>query len=266
LSRDTWIYGLFASDRPDEIRYIGVSVDPVARLKNHVRSINYASEKNPHKVRWIKSALSRGATIESHRLAQFFSEHDAYASEDDFIIEYVRRGHKLTNKSKGGRGGVLVPDAELDEFYIRRAESTRSESTRSKMSAKARESFQRPGRYELHVEMVRANAASAEFRSLISDGLANSEKALLARENANATRRTEENRDAARARAAEQFSTEESKESARSHAKSGWANATPEQRSARILKTKLGIDLRKAKKNGWVLDLTPTVHICKEPV
>jgi hypothetical protein len=232
LSRAAWVYGLYSSESPEEIRYIGVSITPQRRLRAHrldVRS-EIAFKNNPHKVRWLQQLATSGHTVGIKLIAEYYSEHEAYASEDEIIQSYRAKGHPLTNMAKGGRGGVVVAQDDLQEFYAKRAESIRSEATRSKMSVTKKIEFQDTDRYNRHVGMVRANAVDPEHRKLISDGQKKAELSNDFRGKANTTRRLPENREAARVRAKLAASTPEALERSRNAAKKRWDNVKKKSR------------------------------------
>lgn len=263
-NRKAWIYGLVSSADREEMRYIGVSINPEERLKNHLWGVKWESERNRHKINWINSVIHAGYLVDLVILSEFSSEHEAYAAEDSFLVEYRKRGNRLTNISIGGRGGILVADDRLDEFYRKRAEIQGTEAHKLKLSQSRLEALTDPekrARLMKHVERLNSDPLKSEK---ISRGLKKAEESNDFRARANDTRRTSENREKARIRSKELNGTKESKSIASEHAKRGWAALSPEQRRDRILKTKLGIDFRKAKLNGWVLTITSITHLCKE--
>lgn len=168
--------------------------------------------------------VSAGHTVELRLLAEYRSEHEAYASEDEIIRTYRANGHPLTNMARGGRGGIVVAPEDLEEFYAKRAESIRSEATRAKMSAAKKVEFQDADRYSKHLQMVRANAVDPKHRKLISEGQKRAELSNDFRSKANETRRLPENREAARIRAKLSSSTPEAIERSRIAAKKRWDN------------------------------------------
>lgn len=341
--RPAWVYGLYSTDDPENIRYIGVSIRPLIRLTTHRSDINslVAFKNNPHKVRWMRLATASGATIELKLLSEFPAEHEAYASEDSFIDEYKSKGHPLTNKAKGGRGGVVVPETELEGFHARRSAILQTPEHRAKMSVIKKKEFEAPERYTKHVDMVRRNASSPEWREAVSQGQKIALESNDFRAKANATRRLPENREKARNKSLELskcdialqrskdgakkrwdntpkdqrtpwnkgmtfvekpkrmgIGSEEYKEHARQSTlrhfekvrndpalleqhkasrkevgkkvsiskKSEWAGLSEIEYNNRRHKMVLGRRLGAAKRNGWVLDLNPITHQCKDSV
>lgn len=264
MSKTAWVYGLYASDMPEEIRYIGVTIEPKVRLRRHVWSRNWQNETNLHKKRWIDQVLARSSTVEMKLLVEFMSEHEAYAAEDSFLAEYRARGSVLVNIAKGGRGGVVVAEQDLQEFYRRRAEIQATPEHRDKLSKSRMRALEDPDkRAALTEHVTRINSDPKRVEKIVA-GQRRAAQTNDFRAKADATRRLPENREAARKRATELNSTAESRVAAASHAKRGWDALTPEQRTNRILKTKLTRNFQRASKLERVLELAPIVHTCKD--
>lgn len=102
------VYGLFASDRPNVIRYVGQTIGTAARRrKRHVEAAHSAGTKYPVH-HWIGSVEARGARVEVVTLI------DDAVWNDDEISEIKRRraaGDRLMNCTDGG-DGHLNPTAE----------------------------------------------------------------------------------------------------------------------------------------------------------
>lgn len=339
--RSAWIYGLYSTDDPENIRYIGVSIRPLIRITSHRSDINSltAFKNNPHKVRWMRLATGFGATIELKLLSEFPTEHEAYASEDSFIVAYKAKGHLLTNKAKGGRGGVVVPEAELEDFHARRSAVLQTPEHRAKMSRIMKKKFEDPEHYANHVDMVRRNASSPDWREAVSQGQKIALESNDFREKANSTRRLPENREKARKRSLDLSKSDIALQRSKDGAAKRWENTPEDQRTpwnkgmtfvekpakmvvgseefrehsrqstlkhfekvredpillaahkesrkavgkkvsvskkaewdslseieynSRRHKMRLGRRHGTAKRNGWVIDLTPIIHHCKD--
>lgn len=84
----TYLYALFASDCPRTIRYIGVTKDCEARLKQHRKASSYGTGVQE----WGKELRRRGATIAMLVLEAFPNRSSALEREWRLIERYSRRG------------------------------------------------------------------------------------------------------------------------------------------------------------------------------
>lgn len=102
-----YVYGLSSSEDPEKIRYIGVSVSPEERLKDHKKESKTGHTK---KCRWIKSQLNKNNNIV---LTILFTDNieNIYNREIEFISMYKSLGFNLLNHNNGGIGGI-IPDKE----------------------------------------------------------------------------------------------------------------------------------------------------------
>lgn len=90
-----FIYGL--SDDTG-IRYIGQSLDPEKRFRDHLRD-----KKHTHKVHWIKKLLAEGKMPELCILEE--TDETNFGQREEAWIAYGRaNGWKLTNLTDGGKG------------------------------------------------------------------------------------------------------------------------------------------------------------------
>lgn len=84
----------------DEVRYIGITVSPKSRLKNHITDLSY----NKEKCEWIRDLLSK----KSKPVMKIISE----SSDVKFILSEEKRliseGTNLLNISKGGEWNYCV--------------------------------------------------------------------------------------------------------------------------------------------------------------
>jgi len=84
----------------DEVRYVGQSIDPNLRLRQH-RWDKSLKETNAKCV-WIKDVLSRGGEIDLDILGES-SIKDADKIEQEWTDRFVGLGHRLTNTAKAIR-------------------------------------------------------------------------------------------------------------------------------------------------------------------
>ncbi len=91
------IYGLVASDEPTIIRYIGITVKPLAvRLRGHYNDDKRRVWRKDHrKSDWIRSVLNRDAEVQIISLAEHDNDDDLFRSEAELIAEHNRRGNLL---------------------------------------------------------------------------------------------------------------------------------------------------------------------------
>lgn len=256
-----YIYGLFAEDKPDEIRYIGVSKDVKSRLAQHIREAK-KGKKVRHKNSWIRSVLASGGTVQAVTLAGFYTIHDAYGSEDDFIVEYRSRGHRLTNMAPGGSAGCLVSPEEA-----RRLSSTPEALERSRLAARKRwdatpienrtpynkgfskyQNGERPvSTYTGKPRMIHGSDEHREHHR----------KETTSRfEKIKADAELLEQYKASRAAVGKLVSPKKKQE---------WDNLSEEAYKLRCRNMALGKRYNKAKRLGWVLEITPVEHTCTEP-
>jgi len=119
------------------IRYIGVSIEPEQRLKNHVHEATNKKNKsyNIRKSRWLRKIDFDFR----HRIIFQGTETECYEKEVKLISLALSKGKKLVNTSKGGEKPPKITDlpnyAEIVEKI--RAKSTGripSDETRRRMS------------------------------------------------------------------------------------------------------------------------------------
>lgn len=96
-----YIYAL--KDPEGEIRYIGKSANPPARLRSHLSRARSGETKH-HAANWIRSLLNRG---ESPKIEIIFTVPEGEPWEPyeiRMISEFRAEGHRLTNSTGGGDG------------------------------------------------------------------------------------------------------------------------------------------------------------------
>lgn len=98
------IYALH-DPRTGDVRYVGQTKDPEARLKAHVRD---ALEGDPkHVYRWIRQVLVHGLEPQMRVLAVVPRSH-ADEAEIQWIADLRERGADLTNGTEGGQSSFAV--------------------------------------------------------------------------------------------------------------------------------------------------------------
>jgi hypothetical protein len=103
------VYALFDPDLPDQIRYIGKSINPAKRLYTHIHHRNWKTVARLHLYRWIRRVITSGRKPAFRVIATFETETECFIAERELIEEYRRNGHPLTNLAVGGHGGCCKP-------------------------------------------------------------------------------------------------------------------------------------------------------------
>jgi hypothetical protein len=152
-----WSVYALRDPHTNQIRYVGWSVDPVARLKRHMKE---ARTGKTHKCRWLAclgGIWPRLEILES-------GVGDPAPAEIRWIAEMRRRGADLTNATAGG-DGVIDPTPELRRLRSELNKGRRpSEETRKKL---AEASHRRPVKDTTRAKLsaiLKARYASDEER------------------------------------------------------------------------------------------------------
>lgn len=112
----TFIYGLL-DPRNNELRYIGKTDNPKARLGKHIREAKKSTVLHRHA--WIRSLLNIGLLPKLVLLMQV-SDYNWQYVERLLIISLRDSGYSLTNMADGGIGGVTGRGQKRsDEFKAR---------------------------------------------------------------------------------------------------------------------------------------------------
>lgn len=128
-----YVYALI-DPRDAELRYVGQTADePARRLRSHLDPWRLDYESTP-KTAWIKSLLAQGIEPEMIVLEQTTVE--LVDERERFWIGYWRAllADRLTNRTAGGTGGRMSPEA-IERGAAKRRGQKRSSETRAKMSA-----------------------------------------------------------------------------------------------------------------------------------
>lgn len=119
----TWIYALKEADA-DEVRYVGASVDPIVRLRVHLKSNSSKALAG-----WIDRCKEREGEIELVCLERVpvgsvgpGNRHPSVAeAEDRWIVRLLDEGHRLLNVRRPQTHNVsAVHNKDLMEDAIRR--------------------------------------------------------------------------------------------------------------------------------------------------
>lgn len=112
----SWVYAL-CDPRTGEAKYVGVSINPFQRAKQHLSVDGCENRRNPNaKRRWIKELKALGMRPELTILEEVAGscptigkQHPAQIeAEQRWIVKLARAGHGLTN-------GNLPPELEDSE-------------------------------------------------------------------------------------------------------------------------------------------------------
>lgn len=125
-----WIY-LLRDPRDGEVRYIGRTLDPRARLVAHISSARNGCRY--HSARWIAQLLRGGFEPSMELLLELPEDESWQEHERRLIAEYRARGARLTNITEGGDGVLFLDEADL----LRRVERQRAAYDRPGMREQA---------------------------------------------------------------------------------------------------------------------------------
>jgi|SRR5579872_1199029 len=97
----TKIYTLTDPRTPEDIRYVGKTVQPLSkRLAKHLTDFKFKS----HRANWIKSLLIAGIKPEIKEFAVVVDDSKAAKIEIQWIKFFRENGHNLVNSTDGGEG------------------------------------------------------------------------------------------------------------------------------------------------------------------
>lgn len=119
------------------IRYIGVSIEPEQRVKNHVYEATNKKNKsyNLRKSRWLRKIDFEFR----HRIVFRGTEAECYAKEVELISLALSKGRRLVNTSKGGDKPPRIKDLHnyretVEKIRLKAIGRVLSEETKNKMS------------------------------------------------------------------------------------------------------------------------------------
>lgn len=119
------MWAVYALHDPDgSVRYIGISKDPIDRVKRHFRECRYGDTKRKA---WLRAILLRGEEPQ-YSILEWTS--DWSEAERRWISYYKTSGAKLVNGNEGGKThtGTRVPNPHptVRRMYRRLEASSRS--------------------------------------------------------------------------------------------------------------------------------------------
>ena len=129
-----FIYALI-DPRTNEIRYIGKTTNPEARMRRHLRQSELI--KPLHRAHWIKSLVDNGHVPVMRVLETVDAQH-WQESERRWIAKYREEGCRLVNMTPGGDGGMSpewISDAMREKMSVSHIGKKRSVESRAKQSA-----------------------------------------------------------------------------------------------------------------------------------
>lgn len=103
-----YIYGLYSSENPELIRYIGYTYNPDKRMKEHIKESKYMLYR---KHNWIQGVLKDGFTI-GMNILRCVPYNSIGVFETEVILLYKSFGADLVNGNNGGIGGGKSPSKE----------------------------------------------------------------------------------------------------------------------------------------------------------
>ena len=131
-NKEWFVYGL-VDPKDKQIRYVGWTVDLVARLKEHMRK---AHKRRTHKNAWLLQLKNQGIQPDVTVLEQGSGDGWAFA-ERRWIAQLRAQGCRLTNATDGGEGTPGCHPSAETRAKIGKASRGRyfSPETRAKMGA-----------------------------------------------------------------------------------------------------------------------------------
>ena len=109
-----YIYALFCPEMK-AVRYIGKSVNPEARLLNHLYKAKSGKSKH-HTANWIRRVLSVGKSPVLIILQNIEDESTWQAAEKGWIAFALSLGWPLTNSTKGGEGLHFLSEEDRAKY------------------------------------------------------------------------------------------------------------------------------------------------------
>jgi len=80
----------------NEVRYVGVSINPQSRLGNHISGTESIKEK----AKWINDLMDKKLCPILDIIDYAFSKKDAHSLETEYILSHSNKGSKLFNAKK----------------------------------------------------------------------------------------------------------------------------------------------------------------------
>jgi hypothetical protein len=101
----------------DKIRYVGQTVDPGNRFRNHI----YEAKQNNrnHKERWVMQLIRKNAKpIMKVLWEEILTKEDANSFETYMIDFYKQEGHDLTNEEDRARNNPVIETIPIYQFDL----------------------------------------------------------------------------------------------------------------------------------------------------
>ncbi len=175
------VYGLYDPRHPNDIKYVGVTLQNLNKRLNNHRCIT-KNKGFTHKENWIKKLAREGVRPEIKLLEECSSIELMYKQEIIWIKNLRKQGYKLTNIDEGGKGrdsGPRKPHSEETKRKMSEAQKGRpgkplSEETKRKMSETTRGIPRKPHSEETKKKISEAHKGktfshSEETRRKISE-------------------------------------------------------------------------------------------------
>jgi len=144
LNMTYYLYGLYSSERPEIIRYIGYTSSPKQRLSDHIKDINRTRVKT-FKKNWISKVLKNGHEV---KMIVLFETQDIFEAKA-LEIKEIRERSNLVNGTSGGDGVTITPEVRekmrkwkrkpfseetIEKMRLSRLGKKPSDETKKKMS------------------------------------------------------------------------------------------------------------------------------------
>lgn len=146
-----YIYSLASSESPENVRYIGYSINPTTRLAEHIKDVSRKDVKT-YKKNWIRKELLKGNSIIISILTEVNCQDLAKIEEVNIIKLFKSVGARLVNGTLGGDGvkcteevrrkisesnkGKIISFETIEKIRIANIGKKRSNEIKRKMSEK----------------------------------------------------------------------------------------------------------------------------------
>ena len=133
LNKNAVVYVLVASDKEEEIRYVGRTINPKDRLQSHI--VHAKNNKKTYVHRWINKTIKKGDSIVMKIIESNLTYEEAGVREIYWIDYYKKQGLKLTNLTRGGDGSLGLSHSKETRKKLSKVNlgRTRSLETREKI-------------------------------------------------------------------------------------------------------------------------------------
>lgn len=163
-----YIYALKCPE--GEIRYIGKSTDPVARLRSHISRARSGETKH-YAANWIRSLLALGTPPTVEVIFQVPEGEPWEPYEVRMIAEFKAEGHRLTNSTGGGDGFFDVSPEALAKRVAAHQITRMQPEYRARISAIMTEVRNRPDFKEKMSARLMATWQNEVSRQSMLDGM-----------------------------------------------------------------------------------------------